>query len=105
MAEHPSIASLKELIGLLRQPLEPIDLAGGWTVRAQEAAVKIAEDAIQEIRQEKPCYASRHFVRWLDHMGVVEGPLFNRVAKSQVLIPRAQPGVQADRAEKPGPSA
>lgn len=89
MAEHPSIASLKELIALLQSPLEPIDVAGGWTERAQKAAVQIAEDAIQEIQQGKPCYASRHYVRWLDHMGVVDGPLFNRVAKSQVLMPRA----------------
>lgn len=79
--------TLRSLLDALREPLSPADIAGGWNKKSQEAAIRIAEDAIAKIRAGQKCDAAYHFVRWLDHMGVGDGPLFEKVAEAQQSIP------------------
>ena len=78
---------LRALLEELRRPLGVADIAGGWTKQSQEAAIRIAEDAILQIKSHQKCDAAYHFVRWLDHMGVGEGPLLKQVADAQQSIP------------------
>ena len=65
------------------------DVAGGWTQNAREAAILITQDAILKINKNEKCDAAYHFVRWLDHMGVSDGPLLDKVAIAQQAIPHA----------------
>lgn len=77
---------LKQLLVELRKPFTSADISGGWTEEARKTAIKITEDAISQMNLSQECDASRHFVRWLDHMGVIDGPLFKKVAIAQQSI-------------------
>ena len=84
----PTTQILRELVSALQEPLAHEDFVGGWSEPARQAALRIANDAIVKIEAGEKCDAAYHFIRWLDHMGVCEGPLIQKVAVAQQSIPK-----------------
>ena len=71
------------MLQALRQPFTPEDLRGGWTEESRRRALRTAEAAVADLRAGSLPEAARHFVRWLDHDGVIEGPLLELAAAAQ----------------------
>jgi hypothetical protein len=80
---------LQELLDALDQPLSPDDIAGGWDQAGLALAKRIAIEAADTLRSGETPRASHHFVRWLDHHGIVGGPLLDLVARAQLALAAA----------------
>lgn len=78
---------LDALIAALKRPLSPVDLSGGWTDDLRIGALRIAERTAEQANSAEPGSAAFHFVRWLDHEGIISGPLLELVAKAQNEMP------------------
>jgi hypothetical protein len=67
-------SELENLLEALHQPFTPEDVRGGWTEEARRRALRVAEAAVADLNAGSVPEAARHFLRWLDHDGVTEGP-------------------------------
>jgi hypothetical protein len=80
---------LLDLLEALEHPLTPEDIAGGWDESGVSLAKRIAAGAANDLRSGNIPDASYHFVRWLDHHGVIGGSLLGIVSRAQMALPVA----------------
>jgi hypothetical protein len=86
---HDVPQELQDLLDALTQPLSAEDIAGGWDEAGVALASRIAVDAADALRSGRIPGASYHFVRWLDHHGIIAGPLLSLVSRAQMALPAA----------------
>ena len=81
-----TIDPLVDLIEALQKPLSAADVAGGWTVERRDNWLRYLDglrDGISTATRADHAGANRHLVRWLDHDGVLAGPLLELAAETQ----------------------
>ncbi len=93
MEEKPSdnsraIEALDGLLGRLNKSATGRDVDGGWREETRDAVIKIILTAKDQIQRGVRCDAAFHFVRWMDHMGLVDGPLLQEISKVQCALPK-----------------
>jgi hypothetical protein len=82
-------AEIDEVIAAFQEPLTRQDRAGGWNKDAQKRWLEYFRDLRETLRAGRsPGNAPFHLVRWLDHDGIGDGPLVERVADFQELLYR-----------------
>jgi len=78
---------LDDLIAALGEPLAKEDRAGGWNKRNRDRGLTYFRGLRQGLSADRvPEGAPYHLARWLDHDGIGEGPLAERVYDLQDLL-------------------
>lgn len=76
-----------EILAALSIPLRAVDNRGGWTEDASRRWMGIFAAITEDITNGGlPTDASNHPARWLDHEGIVAGPLYRRITAFQPML-------------------
>jgi hypothetical protein len=94
--------TVEEFAVALEEPLDPRDIADGWSEEARLASVVAVRRVLADLDRgwgEDADYSSRHLLRALDHWGIAaeaEGRLSRSAEAAQSALIRLRPAAQHD---------
>jgi hypothetical protein len=74
---------LYDVTAALSEPLSDEDRKGGWTEASRTHWHIYFHGMLAAVEPED---AGNHLIRWLDHDGIMEGPLWDRIETVQRLL-------------------
>jgi hypothetical protein len=72
-------SEIRSLIATLSEPLEQEEISAGWTGQAQQAMLKLLGEIDHDIEAGNSLPKNLSIGRGLDHWGVEDGELFQRM--------------------------